>query len=159
MIKNFIVKLLATGFGLGLLPYSPGTFGTLLGIPIFYFLEPKGPFAYMLITITVTVVGCIVAEIANHLFKEVDCQKIVIDEVAGYMVTMVWLPRTWQAIAAGFILFRIFDITKPGPIRYLERKIKGGIGVVADDILAGIFANIILQIIYTHTTWLGSQLT
>lgn len=158
-MKNSVVKILATGFGLGFAPLAPGTFGTLLGIPLFWWLQQKGPLNYMLLTLLITVFACVIAELAGPLLGETDSPQIVIDEIAGFLVTMTWLPRTWPAILLGFVLFRILDAAKPGPIGYVERKIPGGIGVVMDDVLAGVFANIILQIIYSNTSWLGERLS
>jgi phosphatidylglycerophosphatase A len=149
-MKNFVIKALATGFGFGLAPFAPGTFGTLVAIPIFWFLQMKGPITYMLMTLLFTIFACAIAELAGPLLGETDSPNIVIDEIVGFLITMTWLPRTWQALLSGFILFRILDIIKPGPIRYVEKKIKGGIGVVADDVLAGIIANILLQFVYNR---------
>ena len=81
--------------------------------------------------------------------------KVVIDEVAGFFVTLTWLPVTWQTFLAGFILFRLLDIWKPLFIGVMDRKIKGGAGTVLDDIAAGIVANLILQAVYYRTDWLG----
>jgi phosphatidylglycerophosphatase A len=156
--KDFAVKVLASGFGLGFLPKAPGTFGTLLGIPFAYFLHYRGAFPYMLVTVLFSFFAVIISEMAGPLFGEPDSPKIVIDEVAGFLVTMTWLPMTWQSLLIGFILFRIFDAVKPGPIGYLDRKVKGGLGVVIDDLAAGIAANIILQFIYVYTNVLGAQL-
>ena len=86
-----------------------------------------------------------------------DSKEIVIDEVAGFLITMTWLPMTWQSVVIGFILFRFFDIVKPPPIRQLDKKIQGGVGVMIDDIAAGIISNFILQILFTYTLILGSQ--
>jgi phosphatidylglycerophosphatase A len=84
-----------------------------------------------------------------------DRSEIVIDEVVGFLITMVWLPMTWQSLLLGFLLFRFFDILKPFPIGYLDRKVPGGLGVVVDDIAAGIFASLILQAVYSYTSILG----
>jgi phosphatidylglycerophosphatase A len=156
--RDFFIKTLATGFGLGLMPVAPGTFGTLLGIPFAYFLHFKGPMAYMLATFIFSLFAIVISEMAGPLFGESDSPKIVIDEVAGFLVTMTWIPVTWQGLLAGFILFRFFDALKPGPIGYLDRKVKGGLGVVVDDLAAGIAANIILQIIYVNSVILGARL-
>jgi phosphatidylglycerophosphatase A len=157
-VKNLIIKTLASGFGLGLMPFAPGTFGTLLGIPLVYALHYRGNIPYLTWTLAFTVFAVFIAELAGPLFGESDSPKIVIDEVAGFLVTMAWLPATWQAFTAGFFLFRLLDAVKPGPIGYLDRKVKGGLGVVVDDIAAGIVANIILQVIYSYTALLGAQL-
>jgi phosphatidylglycerophosphatase A len=82
----------------------------------------------------------------------------VIDEVIGFLITMTWLPMTWQAYLAGFLLFRVLDIFKPFPIGYLDEKVPGGLGVVADDVAAGMIANIILQVVLVKTAWLGMQI-
>jgi phosphatidylglycerophosphatase A len=158
-VRDKIIKILASGFGLGFIPIAPGTFGTLLAIPFFWFLHHKGVYPYMIVTVLFTFFACFIAELAGPLFGETDSQHIVIDEVAGFLVTMTWLPRTWQAVVLGFILFRVLDALKPGPIAYVEKKIKGGLGVVADDVVAGILANMALQVIYTYTNWLGDKLS
>ena len=157
-MKNKLIAFLASGLGLGLIPIAPGTFGTLLGVPLAYYLHFRGPYPYMAWTIAFTVLAVLISELAGPIFGESDSPKIVIDEVAGFIVTMAWLPATWQFFLAGFILFRILDIFKPGPIGYLDRKVKGGLGVVVDDLAAGIVANVILQVLYVNTSLLGAQL-
>lgn len=155
--ENRWVQSFVTGLFIGYVPWAPGTFGTLLGIPIVYGLSYFDPLVYM---------GAILffANIAIFLINkyskdgEDDSQEIVIDEIIGFALTMTWLPTTWQTFLGGFLLFRFFDIVKPFPISWIDRNIKGGIGVMADDLLAGIFANILLQIVYRQTTWLGAQL-
>jgi phosphatidylglycerophosphatase A len=102
-----------------------------------------------------TLASVLIAELASPQFNSVDSPHIVIDEVAGYLVTVVWLPRTWQTVVFGFIIFRILDISKPGPIRFIERRLKGGLGIVMDDVVAGIIGNILLQGVYQNTKWLG----
>lgn len=87
-----------------------------------------------------------------------DHKEIVIDEVLGFLITMVWMPMTWQAILIGFALFRLLDITKPLFIGYLDKKIQGGLGVMIDDVAAGVIASVVMQILFTKTNWLGSQI-
>ena len=87
-----------------------------------------------------------------------DRQEIVIDEVAGFLITMAMIPLTWQTWVAGFLLFRFFDAVKPWPISVLDKKVKGGLGVVVDDVAAGLAANLILQVLITKTDWLGVQI-
>lgn len=157
-MRDRIIKLLATGFGLGYLPIAPGSCGTLLGIPLVLGLQWLGPLPYMVITFLLTIAACLIADRAGVLFGETDSRHIVIDEVVGFAVTMVWLPSTWKALLAGFIIFRILDALKPWPISYVERKIGGGVGVVADDVVAGIIGSVILQVVYNKTPWLGTQL-
>jgi phosphatidylglycerophosphatase A len=88
-----------------------------------------------------------------------DSKEIVIDEVVGFLITMTWLPLTWQSLVAGFVVFRFLDIVKPPPIRQLDRKVPGGFGVMVDDVAAGIIGSILLQFVYNHTNWLGVQIS
>ena len=156
--SSTLIKFLASGLGLGYLPKAPGTWGTLLGIPLAYYLHFKGPVPYMFTTIVFTGFAVFISELATRIYGVDDCQLIVIDEIAGYLVTMAWLPATWQGLLAGFVIFRILDAWKPGPIGYIDRKVKGGLGVVTDDVAAGIVGNILLQVVYINTSWLGAQL-
>lgn len=151
------VTLLATFFGSGRLPKSPGTWGTLATIPLWYVLAHLHPVPYMVIVLLMCVGAILVAQAYENMTNTHDSKEIVIDEVVGFLITMTWLPMTWQSLIAGFILFRIVDIVKPPPIRQLDRQVKGGVGVVIDDIAAGVVCNIILQLVYTYTPWLGAQ--
>lgn len=140
MIKS-TVKLLATGLGLGLLPKAPGTFGTLLGVV----LAVLFPDNLWLVT-GACVLGIWIANEGEKIFNQHDCPKIVIDEIAGFLVASYgW--HGYQLIYA-FILFRIFDIVKPFPVRQLQ-KLPGGLGVMVDDIAAGLLANLVIYMV-TH---------
>jgi len=103
-------------------------------------------------------VAIVICQLYEGKFGMHDGPEIVIDEVAGYMITLTWLPLTWQVWVLSFFLFRALDILKPFPLSWIDRRVKGGAGVVADDVAAGVIANMALQALYTHTTWLGSQL-
>jgi phosphatidylglycerophosphatase A len=127
------------------MPFSPGTFGTLGAIPLAYALVQLGPVPYLVFTLVFIVFAIVVSQRFESFHVEHDLSEIVIDEVAGFLVAMAWLPSTWQYWLAGFLLFRFFDIVKPFPISYLDRKIKGGMGVVIDDVAAGLVVNVILQ--------------
>lgn len=140
------------------MPKAPGTFGTLLGIPLVMLFMRFGDFGYMVATLAFTVASIFIAELHERQLGTHDASEIVIDEVAGFLVTMTWLPNTWQAYVGGFLCFRFFDAIKPFPINLVDEKIKGGLGVVADDLVAGVIANIILQILYTKSGLLGAQL-
>ena len=155
-MRNFLIQL-ATFFGVGRLPKAPGTFGTLAAIPLYLLMFQAGPIIYMILLLLLVPVGIAACEFYEQKNGGHDSQEIVIDEVVGFLITMVWLPMTWQAIVAGFLLFRLLDITKPLLIGYLDKKIQGGLGVMLDDIAAGIIASLILQILYTQTNWLGAQ--
>jgi phosphatidylglycerophosphatase A len=156
LIRNFLKKL-AIFFGVGLSPKAPGTVATLATIPLFMLLNWAGPLVYMIFTFLLVPVGIIAAEVYEQDMGGHDRQEIVIDEVVGFLITMVWLPMTWQAILIGFVLFRLLDITKPLFIGYLDKKIQGGLGVMMDDIAAGVVASLVMQLLYSHTNWLGSQ--
>jgi len=126
----------------------PGTAGALAGVLIFYFIN-HNLIIYWVITTCIIVLGIWLSGIAEkEIFKQKDSQHIVIDEVAGYLISMSFftLNDYWLYILLGFILFRAFDILKPFPINKLQ-NLKGGFGVMLDDILAGVYANIILQLI------------
>jgi phosphatidylglycerophosphatase A len=144
---NFFVLLFATGFGVGFSPIVPGTMGTLIAIPIYYFLSSISTPVYELTLVTLFFFSSWIAGQAERYWEKKDDQRIVIDEIMGFLVTMLWVPKSPLFIIAGFFLFRFFDILKPFPIRRLER-VKAGYGVVLDDVLAGVYANIILQLIY-----------
>ena len=144
-MKRFIL-LLASTFGAGYVPTAPGTAGTLVAIPIFLVLSSIPFPLYELTILTFFFFASWISGEAERCWERKDDPRIVIDEIMGYLITMLWLPRTILFIILGFFLFRFFDIVKPPPIRLLE-KAKGGYGVVLDDIVAGIYANIVLQLI------------
>jgi phosphatidylglycerophosphatase A len=145
---NKFFLFLATGFGVGFSPIAPGTLGTLVAIPIYYFLSEIPSPLYEITLIGFFFLSVWISENAERLFGKEDDQRIVIDEVIGFLITMLWVPKTIRLIIIGFFAFRFFDILKPFPIRRLEKRFKGGFGVVLDDVAAGIYANIILRLIY-----------
>jgi phosphatidylglycerophosphatase A len=142
-------EFLATGFFIGYLPVMPGTFGTLIGVAIFVFLSRFGAFYYILVVLTL-IVAVIVSDYAEkNIFKIKDPKHIVIDEVVGYMIAMVSFQfdaslDSIKYATIGFVLFRLFDIWKPYPIRH-SQDLPGGAGIVIDDILAVIYTNLFLQ--------------
>ena len=133
---------------MGFSPIAPGTLGTLVAIPIYYFLSEIPSPLYEITLVGFFFLSVWISENAERLFGKEDDQRIVIDEVIGFLITMLWVPKTIRFIIIGFFLFRFFDILKPFPIRRLEKGFKGGFGVVLDDVAAGIYANIILRLIY-----------
>ena len=145
-MRRFFI-LLATGFGVGYSPIAPGTLGTLVAIPIYYFLSGIPSPLYEITLVGFFFLSVWVSENAERFFAKKDDQRIVIDEIMGFLITMLWIPKTVPFIIIGFFLFRFFDILKPFPIRRLEKELKGGYGVVLDDVLAGIYGNIILHVI------------
>ena len=136
----------------------PGTFGTLWGLPIALILAQGSPIFYMVAAVILLLFAVFVAQAYEGGMDAHDPSEVVIDEIVGYVIAFTWLPLTWQAFLAAFLAFRFFDILKPFPINYIDSKIQGGLGTVLDDVAAGIFANILLQFIYSHTPWLGAQL-
>lgn len=148
----------ATFLSIGRLPKMPGTWATLATIPIAFGLMHLGPFAYMGITFLILILGVAACEVVESTSGKHDQGHLVIDEVVGYLITMTWLPITWQSFVFGFVFFRVLDIAKPFPINFLDRRMKGGLGVMLDDVAAGLFANVVLQLIYSKTNWLGFQL-
>lgn len=155
---NRIVEILATFFYVGKVPKAPGTWGTLAALPLWYGLSFFNPLWYMTVVFILVLISIFICQIYEKNTESHDSKEIVIDEVVGFLITMTWLPVTWQSAIFGFVLFRFFDILKPPPIRQLDQKVQGGVGVVIDDVAAGILANILLQIVYNQTGWLGAQI-
>jgi phosphatidylglycerophosphatase A len=143
-----LIILLATWWGVGFCPLAPGTVGTLAAIPLFLILSLLPLWLYLSCVLGLALLACWAAGRAEAIFNEQDHQAIVIDEVVGFLAVMIALPPTWLYIVAGFMLFRAFDVIKPPPIRFLERKVKGGYGVVLDDVLAALYAHIALRILF-----------
>jgi len=140
--------LLATGFGVGYSPGAPGTLGTLVAIPVYYFLSNVPSPLYEITLIGFVFLSVWVSGNAEIFFGKKDDQRIVIDEIMGFLITMLWVPKTIRFVIIGFFLFRFFDILKPFPIRRLEKGFRGGFGVVLDDVVAGVYANIVLRLIF-----------
>ncbi len=138
---------LATGGYVGFIPFAPGTFGSVLGIPLFYFMSSlplPASFSFMIVFILFSVW---VAGQGEKSLKAKDPGCIVIDEIAGMGVTFFAVPFNIYLAIIGFIVFRFFDILKPFPVNYLEKRFTGGLGVVIDDVAAGIMSNMVLQIV------------
>ena len=140
--------VLATWWGAGYSPIAPGTAGTIAAIPFFLLLSLLPLSVYLPCVLGIGLVACWAAGEAERFFQEQDSKRIVIDEAVGFFITMTALPPTWPYLIGGFCLFRCFDILKPPPIRLIERKVKGGYGVVLDDVLAGIYAHIALRVLF-----------
>jgi len=147
MKSNRFLLFFAAGFGAGYSPIAPGTAGTLLSIPVYLVLSQIRFPLYELTLVTFFFLSSWISDQAQRYWGKTDDPRIVIDEMMGFLITMLWLPKTALFIVLGFLLFRFFDIVKPPPIRLLER-VRGGYGVVLDDVVAGIYANIILQIVH-----------
>ena len=141
------VHFLAFGFGSGLAPVAPGTFGTLAAIPIFLLMQNLSLAIYLLITAIVCIVGIWICGKSSDMLGVHDHSGIVWDEFAGYFITMIAAPAGWLWIIIGFALFRLFDIWKPWPISVLDKQVHGGLGIMVDDILAGVFALVGVQVL------------
>ncbi|ARD23385.1 MULTISPECIES: phosphatidylglycerophosphatase A family protein [Shewanella] len=142
------VHFLALGFGSGLAAKAPGTFGTLAAVPLVYLMGHLSLTAFIIITVLSTLIGFYICDKAAKDMGVHDHGAIVWDEVAGLMITMIAAPAGLIWLVIGFALFRFFDILKPWPIRWLDAKVHGGFGIMIDDVLAGFFALICLQLIY-----------
>jgi phosphatidylglycerophosphatase A len=138
------VLFLAFGFGSGLAKKAPGTFGTLAAVPVYWLFAQADIVVYSVLTLIVTIVGIGICGQAAKTLGEHDFGGIVWDEIAGYLITMWLVPLAWQTLVLGFVLFRVFDILKPWPIRWVDRHVGGGLGIMLDDVLAGVFAAIVL---------------
>ncbi|MGD8213457.1 MAG: phosphatidylglycerophosphatase A [Desulfobacterales bacterium] len=147
-LREDVVVFLATGFYIGKLPFAPGTFGSLIGLPLSFALAGISLGQAILCTLIFTLVAIYIADTAEKLLNQKDPGCIVIDEVAGMVATLIGLPFNLITVVIGFITFRILDILKPFPIRSLDKRISGGLGVVADDLAAGIVANLLLRIFF-----------
>jgi phosphatidylglycerophosphatase A len=147
-LREDVVIFLATGFYIGKLPLAPGTFGSLIGLPLSFALAGISLGPAILCTLTFSLFATYIADTTEKLLKQKDPGCIVIDEIAGMAVTLIGLPFNLITVVIGFVIFRILDILKPFPIRNLDNRIPGGLGVVADDLAAGIIANLLLRIFF-----------
>jgi phosphatidylglycerophosphatase A len=137
-----VALTIATALGAGYVPRAPGTCGTVVGLLLFWGLGLSGLpiWLYVVMVCVVVAVGTWAASVTGKIYGEVDNQRIVIDEVAGYLITMIAARPTLVGMLTGFVLFRFFDIVKPFPVDWADKNVKNAFGVMLDDILAGIYA-------------------
>lgn len=149
-MRNKWAHKIATVGHIGYLRRAPGTWGTLSALPLVLILNSQ-PELFAFATGLILLLGLWAAQVVSNDTKNPDPQQVVIDEVCGMMISVLWIPITWQRLALGFVLFRLFDIVKPPPARALER-LHGGFGVMLDDVMAGIYVQIVLRlgITYAH---------
>ena len=140
------VQFLAFGFGSGLFPRAPGTAGTLAAIPLYWLIADWGLVWYTAVVLVAALLGIWICGAASRELNVHDHPGIVWDEFVGYWITLWAVPVDWVWMLAGFVVFRVLDIAKPWPISYLDRKVKGGFGIMIDDILAGVMACATLHI-------------
>ena len=141
---TFLTNIATIGF-LGHIPFAPGTFGSLFALTLFLLTDLPLP-AHFALILAGAIVGTYASTVAEKILNEKDSKKIIIDEFIGFYVSVLYLPKSWEFAVAAFLLFRFFDILKPLFIAKLEKTLSNGLGIMADDILAGIYTNIILQI-------------
>jgi phosphatidylglycerophosphatase A len=142
------VHLLAVGFGSGAAPYAPGTFGTVAAVPLYLVLHWLPLPWYLGATLLSFLLGIWLCGATARDLGVHDHSGIVWDEFVGYLVTMTAAPAGWIWVAAGFVLFRFFDVVKPWPIHWADRQVSGGLGIMLDDVLAGAYSLACLQGIY-----------
>jgi len=141
------LHFLAFGFGAGCSPKAPGTMGTLMALALYLPLSRLPDWAYLGVTLAVAVSGVFICGWSARRLGVHDHPGIVWDEIAGYLVTMLWAPRGLIWALLGFVLFRFFDILKPWPIGWLDRRVGGGLGIMLDDLAAGLAALGLLQLL------------
>ena len=141
------VYWLAIGLGSGLVPKAPGTAGTLVAVPIVLLMNELLLWQYIVVILLSLIAGIWICGVAARQLGVHDDPSIVWDELVGFLITMMAAPPGWLWLVIGFILFRLFDITKPWPIRTIDRCVEGGLGVMLDDVLAGIYALVVLQVV------------
>ena len=145
-LTNKAAVFLATGFYIGKIPLAPGTFGSLIGLPLCFLLAEIQLSAAIIAVLLIIALAIWISNVAERTLERKDPGCIVIDEIAGMVVTLIGLPFNLTTAAIGFILFRLLDIIKPFQIRILDKRLPGGLGIVADDVVAGIFANVLIRI-------------
>jgi phosphatidylglycerophosphatase A len=138
------VHFLAFGFGAGLSPVAPGTAGTLVAVPLVFAIMQFGPMVHSVFACIAILAGIYICGASARRLQVHDHGGIVWDEICGYTVTMLAAPPRWYWLLAGFVLFRFFDIVKPSPIREADHSLSGGLGIMLDDVIAGVFAAAIL---------------
>ena len=146
-LPSWPIVLVATSFGSGFSPLAPGTCGTLTAIPMAWAAARLGSLGFALVTVAICAVGTFAADRFVRATGREDDQRIVVDEVAGYFVTLLLVPRSPLHLALAFVLFRLFDIWKPPPVRFIDDSVRGGLGVMADDVAAGLYGALVLLVL------------
>lgn len=153
--------LLATGFGSGLSPIIPGTMGTLASIPLYLLLVQLPLSVYLIAVVIACIIGIKICDVTSQDMGVHDHGSIVWDEFAGFWITMAIVPALklpaddWKWLITGFVLFRFFDMVKPWPIGWLDKRMHGGLGIMIDDIVAGVMAGLCLYLVGHFAGWLA----
>ncbi len=142
------IHLLSLGFGSGLAPKAPGTFGTLAALPLWFALQYLPASSYIAVVVAAFALGVYLCDETARALGVHDHGGIVWDEFVGLWIALFLLPPGWPWLLLGFALFRLFDIWKPWPIRVLDARVHGGLGIMIDDVLAGIYAFFVLQLLF-----------
>ena len=140
------MQFMAFGFGSGLSPKAPGTVGTLAAVPLYWLIADWNLLYYSAFVVAAALLGIWICAVASRQLQVHDHPGIVWDEFVGYWITMWAMPVDWLWMIAGFLVFRVYDIAKPWPVSYLDRKVGGGFGIMIDDVIAGIMACGTLQL-------------
>lgn len=146
-LSKAVIIFISQGAYSGRFPIAPGTAGTAVGVLLYLWMKGLSPALYLAACLVLFVIGTWAAGHAETLLGRKDHSSIVIDEVVGYLLSMFMLPPAWGFVLAGFLLFRIFDIIKPYPLRRIQ-DLHGGLGVMLDDVGAGIYTNVVLQVVF-----------
>jgi phosphatidylglycerophosphatase A len=147
---RLLIVLLASAGYIGYIPAASGTFGSLAAIPLFFVyatLSATSAVAALVLFVLLVVGGCWIAGQAEKIFAEHDSHKIVLDEVLGYLAATMFLAPTWRSALIAFFIFRVFDVIKPFPAGYIDKHFSGGRGVVLDDVVSGIYANLATRLV------------
>ncbi|BEI23953.1 phosphatidylglycerophosphatase A [Vibrio fluvialis] len=153
--------LLATGFGSGLSPVVPGTMGTLASVPFYLLLAQLPLTLYIVVVIAASLIGIKICQVTSDDMQVHDHGSIVWDEFAGFWITMLIVPVLqlpvfeWKWLLAGFVLFRFFDMVKPWPIGWLDKRVHGGLGIMLDDLVAGVMSALALALVGYWAGWLS----
>lgn len=145
-LKQRLAFVFATGFGSGYSPFAPGTAGSVVGLLFVWGMTFMDLTGQVVFTMVVSALAMVAADIVAKSIGLKDPGLVVADEIAGMMVTMIAVPITLKSALIGFVLFRVMDVVKPPPARQFEH-FKGGVGIVADDLMAGVYANLALRLI------------
>jgi len=152
-MKFSVTMFFATGFFSGYLPKAPGTWGSLVAIPLWFLLSFLTPSSYCLMLAVVFFLGWFVAGEAEKILDKPDPGCVVIDEIFGMFVTLFAAPRSWFVVIAAFLLFRLFDIVKPFPVSWFDQRVNGGLGIMLDDAMAGVYAFLALHLLLFVGPW------
>ena len=138
---------IAFGFGVGIIPFAPGTFGTLFAVFLYSLLPTLSFSSHLIITVIITMLSIFICDKVSREIELHDHPGMCLDEFPGFFVSMLFAPAGWVGLISAFLLFRFFDIIKPWPINWIDKNVHGGFGMVLDDVLAGVYVSVIFLLI------------